>query len=241
MLRLTINRPDKRNALSMALLDALREVLQQQSENEAIKCVVITGAGDRCFAAGGDLDELNAVRSADDTRAMAEMGRAALDQVRYFPVPVVGLLNGLALGGGAELAMACDLRVAATQAELGFIQAQLNVTTAWGGSVDLISVVGGSAAFKLLASGQRVAAEDAERAGLDDAVCAKGQALDECLAGFLEPYLARSVNVLRGYKAVAAEHRRALHSLLDELAQDQFVAAWTHEDHWSVVGQTRSR
>ena len=112
VLTLTINQPEKRNALSMDLLDALGSALASYAENEAIKVAVITASGDRCFAAGGDLKELDAIRSTDQAEAMSKRGRRALDQIRNFPLPVIAALNGLALGGGAELAMACDLRVA---------------------------------------------------------------------------------------------------------------------------------
>ena len=118
VLRLTINRPEKRNALSLSLLDELGAALHSHRETP-VKCALLTGAGDRCFAAGGDLKELDAIRSAADTRVMSERGHAALDEIRYFPVPVIGALNGLALGGGAELAMACDMRIATAHAELG--------------------------------------------------------------------------------------------------------------------------
>ena len=79
-----------------------------------------------------------------------------LDQIRYFPVPVIGALNGVALGGGAELAMACDIRIGAAHADLGLIQSRLAVTTAWGGGIDLINAVGNSAALAILCSGHRI-------------------------------------------------------------------------------------
>ena len=107
VLHLTINRPDKRNALSLGLLSDLGAALHAH-RHTPVKCAVLTGAGDRCFAAGGDLKELDAIRTTLEARRMSELGHAALDEIRYFPVPVIGAINGLALGGGGavELALA---------------------------------------------------------------------------------------------------------------------------------------
>jgi enoyl-CoA hydratase len=235
VLRLTINRPEKRNALNLALLDEIGATLAKSAGDHGILCAVITAAGDKCFAAGGDLQELDAIRSEADTRAMSRRGRAALDQVRAFPLPVVAALNGHALGGGAELALACDLRVCAPHAEIGFLQAQLSVTTAWGGSIDLALTVGDRRALRILATSARLAAARALDLGLVDWVCAPGQSLDVCIATFLEPYLARSRDVLAGFKATTAAHRRRVHAELAAVEEEQFVRTWTHSDHWAAV------
>ena len=236
VLRITINRPEKRNALSLGLLDELGETLDLQRGAD-LKCAIITGAGDRAFAAGGDLKELDAIRSKEDTRVMSERGHAALDRIRYFPVPVIAALNGLALGGGAELAMACDLRIAAAHAELGLIQAQLNVTTAWGGGIDLINAVGNSAALAILCSGHRIEAPEALRICLYEAVCPSGDDFAAFVNTFLEGYLSKSVNVLRSYKATAAARRKRLQDELTETARAGFVNAWVHQDHWDAAAK----
>jgi enoyl-CoA hydratase len=236
VLRVTINRPEKRNALSMGLLDELGATLHAHRDAD-IKCVLLTGAGDRAFAAGGDLKELDAVRSKTQARVMSERGHAALDQVRYFPLPVIGALNGLALGGGAELAMACDIRIAAAHAELGLIQAQLNVTTAWGGGIDLINAVGNSAALAILCSGRRIDAQEALRICLYEAVCPANEDFNDFAEKFLQGYLGKSVNVLRSYKATAAARRQRLQEELSETARQGFVTAWVHDDHWDAAAK----
>ncbi len=235
ILRLTINRAEKRNALSLATLDEIGGALAEHGDDAAVRCAVITGAGDKCFAAGGDLQELDRIRSEADTRAMSRRGRAALDRVRAFPVPVIAALNGHAFGGGAELALACDLRVAAPHAEIGFLQAQLNVTTAWGGGIDLALTVGDRRALRILSTAARLEAARALDLGLVDWVCAPGQPLDACLATFLEPYLARSREVLAGFKAPIAAQRRRIHAELAPIEEENFVRTWTHEDHWAAV------
>lgn len=236
-LRLTINRPEKRNALSLDLLRRIGATLAEHADDSGIQCAVLTAAGDRCFAAGGDLRELEAVRTAADARAMSRLGRTALDLVREFPAPVIAALNGHAYGGGAELAMACDLRVAVREAELGFLQAQLNVTPAWGGGIDLLASLGNGHALATILSAARIPAPRALELGLVQRVCREGESLEDCLAEFLAPLLARPAQVLRAGKAVAAAARRNLHAALGPVEEARFVATWTHEDHWTAAAR----
>lgn len=166
---------------------------------------------------------------------MSGRGRRALDCVRNFPVPVIGALNGLALGGGAELAMACDLRIATAAAEIGFLQGQLGVTTAWGGGIDLIATVGNRRALDLLVSARRIDARTALKLGIYERVCGDDESLEDCLADFLQPYLKRSRKVLSGYKALAAAHRQMLHDRLAATEEQHFITAWTSDAHWAAV------
>ena len=234
-LHVTINRPAQRNALSLELLDQLGAAFRSHAADDTLKCAVLTAAGDRCFAAGGDLRELTAVRSEADTRAMSRRARATLDAIRRFPVPVVAALNGHALGGGAELALACDLRVATPAAELGFLQAQLNVTTAWGGGIDLLALLGSSKGLALLLEARRIPAGEAQSLGLVQRVCGPDESLEECTDAFLAPLLSRPVQVLRAFKALALETRLALHARLDALEEAGFTGTWVHEDHWTAA------
>jgi len=235
VLTLTINRPEKRNALRMDLLDALGSALKNHGDNDSVKVAVITATGDHCFASGGDLKELDAIRSTDQAEAMSQRGRNALDRIRTFPLPVIAAVNGLALGGGAELAMACDLRVAAANAEIGFLQGQLAVTTAWGGGIDLITATGGRRALDLLISARRLTAEEALEAGLFDRICAADESLETCLSTFLQPYLSRSRKVLKGFKALTTGHRQIAHQHLSSIEQENFVTSWTSDEHWTAV------
>ena len=232
---LTINRPDKRNALSLELLDRIGSAFAQHAADATLKCAVLTASGDRCFAAGGDLRELEAVRSEADTLAMSRRARAALEQVRQFPVPVIAALNGHALGGGAELAMACDLRIATAKTELGFLQAQLNVTTAWGGGIDMLATLGSARALQILLEARRIPAAESLQLGLMQRVCAGDETLADCTAAFIAPFLQRPVQVLRAYKALALASRRALHERLTSQEEQGFTATWIHADHWAAA------
>jgi len=241
ILWLTINRPRQANALTLSLLDDIGETLASQSDRDDLRGAVISASGHKCFAAGGDLKELDLLRSDAEARAMSQRVRRALDSIREFPLPVVAALNGLALGGGAELALACDLRVAMPHAQVGFLQSQLNLTTAWGGGIDLIATVGPARALDLLLSARRVEAEEALRLGLVDRVAAADQSLDDCLEELLEPWRSRGPQVLRGFKTLAGEYRRSLHARLADGEQASFVETWVHRDHWDAVSAAEAR
>jgi enoyl-CoA hydratase len=237
VLRLTVNRPARRNALSLAVLDAIGEAFTAHAADPALRCAVVTGSGDRCFAAGGDLQELDAIRSPEDTLAMSRRGRRALQALRDFPLPVVALLNGHALGGGAELALACDLRVAVPHAEIGFLQAQLEVTTAWGGGIDLALTLGDRRAQQLLASGRRVPAPEALALGLVDRVVPAGTEPEAFLAEVLQDYVPHQRHVVAGIKALTTTARRRAHAELAATEEQHFVMSWIHPAHWEAVAR----
>ncbi|MGR8920482.1 MAG: enoyl-CoA hydratase/isomerase family protein [Gammaproteobacteria bacterium] len=233
-LRVTLNRPEKRNALSRALLAEIRSTFLDAADDPELRIAVVSGAGEKSFAAGGDLADLAKVRTAADTRAMSADARAAMDAIRRFPLPVLAALNGDALGGGAELAVACDFRLAARHARIGFLQAKLNISSAWGGGGDLMDLVGAKRALRLLCTAEVLAPDEALRLGLYDAV-ADGS-LEDAVETFVAPYLERSPRVLRAYKAMAiAAHDRAGRDEFVDTETAVFVDTWTHPDHWAIA------
>ena len=240
LLRLTLNRPRQHNALSFALLEQLRETLEKYARDAALKCVIVTGAGDKSFCAGGDLHELDSMRSLDDAREISRIGRRALDAVRYFPVPVAAALNGDALGGGAELALACDYCLAARHARLGFLQARLNLMTAWGGAADVLARCGSASGLALLLKARRLNADDALKAGLLDEVCTEGQDVDELAQAWSAAMKERSRAVLRGQKALAVVMRRSMQEAMAEAEEQHMANAWTDPAHWEAVRQSFS-
>jgi enoyl-CoA hydratase/carnithine racemase len=148
---------------------------------------------------------------------------------------VVAALNGTALGGGAELAMACDLRLAAPAAELGFLQAELNVTTAWGGGIDLLAAVGPARALELLGTARRLSAHQALALGLVQELAPANEPFAEFVAAWVSRLTRRPARVLRAQKALAAAFRARLHADLSATETTGFVAAWTHADHWAAA------
>lgn len=229
---ITIDRAHKHNALARGVLAALAGAVAGAGARPDTRLVLLRGAGERFFAAGGDLVELSDVRDAAATRAMAERSRAALDAVRRCPVPVLAFLNGDAIGGGAELALACDLRLQATQARIGFIQARLAISTAWGGGPDLCRLVGGARALRMMGRCEMVDATQALQWGLADAAIAGGPE-GEDMRAFLAPLLACPPQVLRGIKAqLVAWREGASYDERREIERQQVLATWLHEDHW---------
>lgn len=242
VLRLVINRPEKRNALSRSLLNELEQTASAHSRDETLKLVIVTGAGDRSFAAGGDLRDLSTVRDQESAARMAEDARRALDALRAFPVPVVAALNGDALGGGAELAAACDFRVAASHSHIGFIQGRLAISTAWGGGVDLLQIAGPSVGLRLLCRNEILSAADASAIGLIDLVAAVDESLEAAVERFCAPILEMAPQVLRAFKALCRAHRRGeTRSNLEALENSNFAETWVHPDHWAAADAIISR
>lgn len=235
VLRVALNRPDKRNALDLATLKALRETFDKHAANARVKCAVLRGAGDIAFCAGGDLKEFGALRTRTEAARMAAAGRAALDSIRFFPAPVIAFINGAALGGGAELALACDMRFAAASAKIGFIHARLAITSAWGGSADLMELAGPSRAMALIARAGLVGADDARAMGLADGCAAPGEDAAAAFEGFLAPILDAPARLLRAVKKLASRRRRLIHDALRDLETENHIASWVHEDHWRAV------
>ena len=178
VLSVTINRAEKRNPLSLGVLDSMRRIFTDAADDPAITVAVVTGAGSKAFASGGDLAELSAYRTREEAEAISRHGKAALDAIRLFPVPVVARLNGVALGGGAELALACDLRYASADSSFGYIHGRLRISPSWGGGKDLVRAVGPAKALQLMATAAIVDANEAHALGVIDQVCPRNTPFD---------------------------------------------------------------
>ena len=161
---LTIDRPAVRNALAPATIRALREVVAGLEEDDGVLAVVLTGAGDEVFVAGGDLRALQEVEGAEAGRKMARLTQQVFARLEALEVPVIAAINGVALGGGTELAAACDIRIAAENASFGFKQIQMGIMPAWGLTHRLLRQVGRSAALDLLLTGRTLTACEAKNA-----------------------------------------------------------------------------
>lgn len=165
---LVINRPEKRNALDGATRRELIAKLDALQGDPAVRVVVLTGAGDKAFIAGADISEFEGRSPVDQFRVMSD--RTVFDAVERFPKPVIAALNGFTLGGGCELAMACDIRLAADTAKLGQPEVNLGIIPGGGGTQRLPRLVGTGAAYKLLFTGELIGADEALRIGLVDEV-----------------------------------------------------------------------
>lgn len=234
----TIDRPSARNAIGAATVRELGIALDRVEKSEA-RVLVLRGGGDRAFVSGGDLKELSLIRDKAGARGMATSARRLLDRLVCFPVPVVAALNGHALGGGAEVAVAADIRVAAEDIEIGFTQSTLGIMPAWGGAERLAEIVGRGRAIMLLASGSRLSASAAERMGLVDVVVPR-QDFDASVAGVVESLASLTVEAARSIKSVVAAAKPHVHAESEQLAVDRFAQLWISDDHWNALARART-
>ena len=224
---LTINRPDKRNALNGATRAALIAALEEIRIAEGIRCVVITGAGDKAFIAGADIGEFEGRTPVDQFQVMK--ASSVFDAVEAFPKPVIAMINGFALGGGCELAMACDFRVAADTAKLGQPEVNLGIIPGGGGTQRLPRLVGSGQAYKLLYTGELIDAGEALRIGLVDEVVPAAQLRERVmtLAGTIAEKSPVALQLIK--EAVRAAVRTSLDDGL-RLETTLFGVAFASED-----------
>ena len=178
---LTLNRPDKLNALNAELLSTLEAILRELSESAAVRAVVITGAGEKAFAAGADIAAMQTMTAAQ-ARTFAGLGHAVGRAMESAAFPVIGAVNGFALGGGCELALACDFLYASDRAKFGQPEVNLGVIPGFGGTQRLARRVGIARARELCFTGNLIGAEEALRIGLVNAVVPGAELLDHALA-----------------------------------------------------------
>lgn len=173
---LTINRPDKLNALNIPTRSRLVDELDSLAKDDDVRVVVITGAGEKAFIAGADISEFEGRSPVEQFRVMRD--RSVFLAVDQFPKPIIAAINGFCLGGGCELAMACDIRIASDRAKLGQPEINLGLLPGGGGTQRLPRLVGMGTAFKLLYTGDMIKADEAHRIGLVDEVVAADKLSD---------------------------------------------------------------
>jgi enoyl-CoA hydratase len=163
--RITVNRPEKLNALNATTLDALTQAFEQAANDAAVRVVVLTGAGQKAFVAGADIAEMANLRPTEG-RDFSLRGQRLMRRIETLPKPVIGMINGFALGGGLELAMACHLRIAADNAKVGQPEINLGLIPGFGGSQRLLRLAGRAAALELCLLGAPITAERAFQLGI---------------------------------------------------------------------------
>jgi enoyl-CoA hydratase/carnithine racemase len=223
----TIDRPQARNAISLETMGQLEKALDGAVGATAL---VLTGAGDRAFVSGGDLKELAALRTEEQAAAMSFRMRSICDRIASFPAPVVAALNGHALGGGAEFAVAADIRLAADDIKIGFNQVALAIMPAWGGAERLVELVGYSRALLLAGTGRILGAAEAERIGLIDQVIPR--------ASFDEQWRLTA----RALASVpAGEVKRVMRGVPTTEAVAAFARLWVADEHWTAADKVMKR
>jgi enoyl-CoA hydratase len=174
----TVNRPKVLNALNTQTLDELRRAILELKHDDAVRAVVLTGAGEKSFIAGADINEL-ATQTPAGGREHAIRGQHIFDLIEHMGKPVIAAINGYALGGGCELAMACTIRLAADTAKLGQPEINLGIIPGYGGTQRLARLVGRGRALELLLTGDQIPAQEAHRLGLVNRVVPAAELMAE--------------------------------------------------------------
>ncbi|HXY92264.1 MAG TPA: enoyl-CoA hydratase/isomerase family protein [Acidimicrobiia bacterium] len=236
---LTIDRPEARNAISRATMRALADALDEVEASPA-RVLVVKGAGTRVFVAGGDLKELAAIRTYEEAVEMAATMRGVLDRLATLPIPVLAAVNGDAYGGGAEVAVGCDIRVAADDVRCAFNQVALGIMPAWGGIERLTGLVGRGRALALMTTGRVLDAEKALAMGLFDEVVARAD-FDAYWRDLARQIARAPRDALVGIKAA---QRAAFPTARPDLASPavaSFAGTWIADDHWRMVDEADQR
>lgn len=165
ILIITVDRPKVLNALNAKTVEEIGQAFAAAREDDAVRCVIVTGAGEKAFVAGADINEL-AKMTPIVGKFTSEQGQNVFLQIERYPKPVIAAINGFALGGGCELALACHIRIASDKAQLGLPEVSLGIIPGYGGTQRMVRLLGKGKAFELVCSAERVNAAEAERIGL---------------------------------------------------------------------------
>jgi enoyl-CoA hydratase len=196
ILIVTIDRPKLLNALNAQTVGEIWAAFEEARGDDSVKAVILTGAGEKAFVAGADIHEL-AQATPMSGKATAEKGQRAFRAIERFPKPVIAAINGFALGGGCELALACHIRIASEKAQLGLPEVTLGIIPGYGGTQRMARLLGKGRALELILTGDRIGAAEAERIGLVNKVVPADQLMQTC------EELARKI-MSRGPLAVSA-------------------------------------
>lgn len=228
----TVDRPATKNALDQATMVALADAFDEANRDRTVRAAVLTGAG-HAFVSGGDLRELRDRNTPQDAERLSDMGYHLCRAIEELPFPVVAALSGPAIGGGAELAIACDLRVADVRASFQLKQVRMGVTTAWGTVPRLLALVGAGVAARLLYAGHEIGAAEAKLLGLVDEVTENGLARTTALAW--------AADVAQGSPRAVADMKRLVREAsaaspdVRALERQLFVDTWSGPDHHEAV------
>jgi enoyl-CoA hydratase/carnithine racemase len=235
----TLNRPRAANALSMELVGALGHAFDRLEKENAVRAVIVTGAGDKAFCAGADLKERRAM-TLEETRSFLKHLNAVVDQIAACPKPTIAAINGAAYGGGLELALACDLRIADERAELGLVETRLGIIPGAGGTQRLARVAGLAVAKELILTGRRFGAATARALGVVSGVHPAGtlaeaaQTLAAELAGAGPLAVAQAKRAIDGgfdlpMKEALAFERKCYEVVLESEDRNEGLAAFAEK------------
>jgi enoyl-CoA hydratase len=225
---LTINRPESLNALDVETLGELRDRLVELREDDRVRVIVLTGAGDRAFAAGADIKYMSGL-SVDEAKEWGALGHTVGQLLEIEPKVSIAAINGFALGGGCELALACDIRYAASTAKIGQPEVNLGIIPGWGGTQRLARVCGLGIAKELILTGRPVVAAEALRIHLVNAVFDPGELMEKTIR-LARTIAAKGPLALAAAKAAINEALQGAHSANLQSEADRFGELFSSED-----------
>ena len=176
----TINRPEKLNALNIAVISELGQCLTELADNTNVRCIILTGAGEKAFVAGADISEFASFSVVEGNDLAAQGQKKLFDLVENLTTPVIAAINGFALGGGLELAMSCHMRVASDNARMGLPEVSLGVIPGYGGTQRLPRLIGKGRAMELISTAQMLKADKAADYGLVNHVVPQAELIEKC-------------------------------------------------------------
>ena len=242
IVQLLINRPEKRNAIDYDVMEALDQVLNEINESDEDKLVVIRGSGREAFCSGGDLSIFHGLKTKEEAYAMLSKMGEVLFKLFFLEKPTIAALNGTAIGGGCEIATACDFRIASSHIRVGFVQGSLGITTGWGGSTMLIERFKKQTAMEMLMTCQRYSAKQASELGFIQRIFDEAKPFDEAVMQYIAPFVKQSVPVLRAYKRRwidqfdKAEVMERFNREIDECS-----TLWASDEHHEAVDRFLSK
>ena len=227
---LTVDRPQAKNGISVETMHELGHLAGELEQDKTARALIITGAGDEAFIAGGDLKDFRELKTATQGRDMALLMHGVLNRLEALEMPVIAAINGYAFGGGCEVAVSCDFRIAADISRFGFRQINMGIMCGWGGGQRLLRLVGRNRAMFLMLTGDIIDAEEARRIGLIDQIVPQKDVLSEARA--LAERIARnpvlSVRMIK--RSLIRGQNMPLHDAIAYEAE-LFTYLWSSDDH----------
>jgi enoyl-CoA hydratase len=227
----TLNRPEKLNVIDTDMLEGLDSVMRALEKSKSCRAVIITGSGDKSFCAGADIKYLNSLKNEKDAAAFAEKVHSVFDRIENLEKPVIAAVNGYCLGGGCELAMACDIRIATPNAVFGQPEVKLGIMPGGGGTYRLPALVGIGRAKELILGGDSINADVALEIGLINRIADRTSLVKEATATALK-ITQNSYNAVKKAKlAINANAKRD-----GEVEKKEFASCFSHPDRKEGIG-----
>jgi enoyl-CoA hydratase/carnithine racemase len=232
---LKINRPQARNALNWQAQESFAAVVKASADDPNLRVLIVTAAGDKAFASGGDLKELSNHTEPDSGRRLNRVMGQALTALTELPVPVIAAVNGDAVGGGCEIITACDLRMAASGARFHFAQVKVGLTTGWGGAARLVRLIGQSKAMELMMTGRSFDAQEALAFGLIHRLVPQGGQVLESALAWADLLIEMPKEALASTKKLVHAAGRLTVAETNQLEAELFTQLWASSDHLEAL------